>query len=701
MSWPRRFLPHALFAVLVCIFLWRAIFTGVALLSGDYLAQMSPWNTVSKPSNPPPQWNPLQWDAIAQYYPWRVFYARSMRAGFIPLWNPHQFCGTPFLANGQSGVLYPLNLLFLIVDPITGFTVLAALHMFLTASFMYLLLREVGRKELGAIVGGVTFAFSAFAVLWLELPTFVQAATWLPLALLLIHRAVERASAFYGMLSGGVIALSFLAGHFHIAFYVLLGAALWWLWKLVAVWQSEGKRAVLNRVVIPAAACFAVFGLIAAAQVLPTQELAANSHRVREVTAEGYQRFISNAVKPYRLVTAFAPDFFGNPSKSNYYLIGQGLDGNFYGSAADYMEYGMYAGILPLMLALFAFGLLRKVRHAGFFALLSVFALLSATGTPLNYLFYHLIPGFSALGGPNRILLLYLFGVAALAGFGADYLAEATGGQRRRALLATAGAAVVVLIVFAVTWRMGIHVVGEMIGLTVYDEGVAILAGLVFGVIFVISATMLIAQSLGPRDSRLFSAIGVLIIVADLFAFGINYNPTCDRSRVYPQTKLTTELKRLTRNGERIAPINPTWSLFTTPDAILPPNAAMVYGLYDMQGYDSLYTRAYKDLSSKIQGIDSSPPENGNIALVRRFAPDIGRLARYVVTSADLGEQAELLRTLDDVRVYEIRGPRKRRPEPRCEPFSFRLGLFLSLVGIGAISTAATYRILADRQVRR
>jgi hypothetical protein len=35
------------------------------------------------------------------------------RRGLIPLWNPHQFCGAPFIANGQSAFFYPPNWLFL------------------------------------------------------------------------------------------------------------------------------------------------------------------------------------------------------------------------------------------------------------------------------------------------------------------------------------------------------------------------------------------------------------------------------------------------------------------------------------------------------------------------------------------------------------------------------------------------------------
>ena len=59
-----------------------------------------------------PPWNPLRWDGIAQFYPWRNFAHDTIRSGYLPLWNPYQFCGTPFVANSQSAVFYPPNLLF-------------------------------------------------------------------------------------------------------------------------------------------------------------------------------------------------------------------------------------------------------------------------------------------------------------------------------------------------------------------------------------------------------------------------------------------------------------------------------------------------------------------------------------------------------------------------------------------------------------
>ena len=49
-------------------------------------------------------------DAFTYFYPYRDYAARAIREGSIPLWNPYLFLGAPFLANPQTAVFYPLNL---------------------------------------------------------------------------------------------------------------------------------------------------------------------------------------------------------------------------------------------------------------------------------------------------------------------------------------------------------------------------------------------------------------------------------------------------------------------------------------------------------------------------------------------------------------------------------------------------------------
>ncbi len=50
-------------------------------------------------------------DFSSQYYPLQQFAARELIAGRLPAWNPYLNAGQPALADPQSGVFYPPNLL--------------------------------------------------------------------------------------------------------------------------------------------------------------------------------------------------------------------------------------------------------------------------------------------------------------------------------------------------------------------------------------------------------------------------------------------------------------------------------------------------------------------------------------------------------------------------------------------------------------
>src|SRR5207253_2591384 len=98
---------------------------------------------------------------------------------------PYQFCGTPFVANSQSAVFYPGNLLHYLMPTAYAMGWTAVLHLVLAATFMWLFLRHLGLKDLAGVLGGIAFAFSTWQVSWLHLPTFLNTSCWLPLMLLL------------------------------------------------------------------------------------------------------------------------------------------------------------------------------------------------------------------------------------------------------------------------------------------------------------------------------------------------------------------------------------------------------------------------------------------------------------------------------------------------------------------------------------
>jgi len=82
---------------------------GLVPFSSKYLVTFfPPWNT----SYGMPVKNNAMPDVITQLYPWRQLVIESWKQGQVPGWNPYQFAGSPLLANVQSSVFSPFNLLF-------------------------------------------------------------------------------------------------------------------------------------------------------------------------------------------------------------------------------------------------------------------------------------------------------------------------------------------------------------------------------------------------------------------------------------------------------------------------------------------------------------------------------------------------------------------------------------------------------------
>src|SRR3990172_4083421 len=103
------------------------------------------------------------YDLYAYFYPYWNYKAEVMRAGYLPLWNPYLFTGVPFLANIQSGVFYPPNLLMLGLEAPRAAALSYLLHLWLPAAGMYLLLRScTGLGILAGLAGSVLFCLPVF-----------------------------------------------------------------------------------------------------------------------------------------------------------------------------------------------------------------------------------------------------------------------------------------------------------------------------------------------------------------------------------------------------------------------------------------------------------------------------------------------------------------------------------------------------------
>ncbi len=618
-----RLLPFLLLALLPCFLLAPVVFGGDVFLPADLLKDIAPWRTA--PSTQVP-WNPLMWDGMAEFYPWRLFAAQTLKSGYLPLWNPHQFCGTPFVANSQSAVFYPLNLLFCLLPVAHAFGVSVLLHLFLTGSFMFAFLRSraMGLGRPAALLGAVAWQICHWQVAWLELPTFLCVSCWLPLALLLVDRAAVRPSALLAVWLGLCLGVMLLAGHLQIAFYCLSLITAYAVFRVFPLLKAQWKP------LLSAALLAVVLMLgVAAPQLLPAVELSRMSHRAGgAVNLATYSGYVKLAVPPVNLVTLLEPGFFGSPTRGTYWGVGTN------GGPGMYMENACYVGVLTLFLAIAA--LLTTWRASAvtrFFAISALLSLLLALGTPLNTLLFFGVPGWAQTGSPGRILVLWSFCLPILAAVGLDAILRHFDAKALIKSAAALGILAACLLAFAVVWISQTAPAGT---LTANLAAESDLWRLPVGVLLGAAAALWLHRRGSLTASRLGGAWVVLTAV-DLLAAGYGFNRTAAPSAVYPATPLIAFLQAHKADG-RIMPLNKRWPQYEPPPAILPPNSAMVYGLNDTQGYDSLLTGQYFGFAGAMDGGSPAPPENGNLVFTNGFMSPEARQAgaRYAVSQTPL-----------------------------------------------------------------
>jgi hypothetical protein len=349
-------------------------------------------------------------DVVSFLWPQYSFAGEAIRSGSIPLWNPHLYSGAPFLADNQSGVLYPINLLAFVIFPNLTYQVMEGLtifHIWLAGAAMYVALRiwpdftpspslrrRGGIARTAALLGAIAFMFNDVLITHIGNLNLIAAAAWLPLILALYARGLSERRVSWIVGSGVVFAIALLAGHAQITAIAMVGLIAVAVWQIIVA--SDRRVRVIGLALL---APLIVFGLTAA-QLLPSLEMTRYSLRA----GLSYEEATAYSLPPAALASTFSPLLFGRGAV------------DFWGPWERVET--MYVGVAPLILAGFAFR--RRWRDSAWFLLaLGLLGLLIALGkyTPI-YSLVHSLPLLSGLRVPARFILLTNFSLAALAAIG-------------------------------------------------------------------------------------------------------------------------------------------------------------------------------------------------------------------------------------------------------------------------------------------
>ncbi len=492
-----------------------------------------------------------------QFYPWRDFAMGELAQGRLPLWNPYNGAGAPLLANYQSALLYPPNLLYFVWSGPQMMGWLGVLHLAWAGLGMWLLTGRLQMPLLGRGTAVLGYSLSSTLVARFGTIPMLDVAAWLPWLILTVDALIERVTLARVLALAGVVAMQLLAGHAQWTFYSFALAGGYGVWRVITSLpktltpapspsgRGEAKPANIPvgakhaspsivRIIIGAIVALAFGVALAAAQLIPTAELQRESQRASGVD-EAYALNFSYA--PLSLITLFNPNFFGNPGDGSYAIGGV------------YFETAAYIGILPVVLAILVTGhyalAWRKRRNSNppailsiphtnlipFFALVTILVVALAFGKFFIYpLLYRYVPTFKLFQAPSRWLLLAVFALSLLAGF-ATHVWKVDRRTRSRARLALAGAISIMLAGFAARLiaPSGLPLVAQM------TQGIAVI-----GVLLVATAAIFVMQPTDERyQPRWISAV-LIFVAVDLWWANALSNPTVPANFYDKHPSITT-----------------------------------------------------------------------------------------------------------------------------------------------------------------
>lgn len=332
---------------------------------------------------------------------WSIYTARTMRRGEIPFWNPYQGLGAPFLAEGGTAVLYPPNLIRLML-PAKYWDVLNILHFALACFFVYLLAAEVGASGCAAIGASAAMLSNGFYIGYLPTNAIIETNTWFPLLIYGAEKAL-RSNSTQGSFLPIFASVFFIGtgGHPGPALFIILG------FLSYVIIRTAGNRHIWKTAVLLAVPC--TLGAMLAAPVW----------------FEEAQFVLSNQdfFKDYSLLVA---RWFQLPAIVWPYVLGPLHVNSLFEdsrSAADYFGW-ITPGVLFLALAGALQGWFRRDRTIISLSLVCCLFLMWALDLP-PFSFAKTLPIL------HRLNTAYVFGVpgvllCVLAGWGIQSLAIAT-----------------------------------------------------------------------------------------------------------------------------------------------------------------------------------------------------------------------------------------------------------------------------------
>jgi hypothetical protein len=343
-------------------------------------------------------------------YPVAYHLRESFWRGELPLWNPLNNCGTPFLAQWNTQALYPPALFYLLLPLSWSLGVFCLLHLFWGGLGMFFLARRWTQNHLAAAFAGIVFAFNGLMFSSLIWPATIAGLAWMPWVVWLTERAWRE--------GGRTLVLAAMTGALQMLSGGTEAVLLTWAWLGAStVFECFRRNGPRWNILWRTGLIVLLISGLAAAQLLPFFDLLDYSRRQEDITAALWP------MPPTGWANFFVPLFHCHSHQGVFMQDNQSWINSY------------YAGVATMVLAL---GAMWRVRQGRVWLLAAptgfCFILALGDATPVYGWLSRTIGAVGLMRFPIKFVILPMFILPLLAACGlAEKRPEAGDNIRRRA----------------------------------------------------------------------------------------------------------------------------------------------------------------------------------------------------------------------------------------------------------------------------
>ena len=191
---------------------------------------------------------PLKFDTIDCFFPWRFYIGECLQNGQLPYWNPYQDLGYPIHADPSSGAWYPVVWL---IGSTFGYSIYSIsfeflLHIYLAGVGMFLLARTLKFETKFALMAGIAYMLSGFFVGNAQHLSYIISGCWLPFIIQQYLLLIEEKKAIHALQAGLFMFLSITGGYPAVTIILTYLLLTFYLIHVISLIRSKSYKSILQ-----------------------------------------------------------------------------------------------------------------------------------------------------------------------------------------------------------------------------------------------------------------------------------------------------------------------------------------------------------------------------------------------------------------------------------------------------------------------